>query len=524
MRRATAIEIGSQFTELTPDLNWLNWLILTFVLLFGASACATAARPADVLVVAMANGPANLDPGVGLDEASQKLHTLLFSSLLKIDESLRIVPDLAIRFETPDPKTYIAEVRHGVRFHDGRELTADDVAYTYRRFIDPKFTSGRKGAYKMIASVDVVDRYTVAFHLHEPSGSFPVNLVMGIVPAGTGGEAARRPIGSGPYMIADFVADDHVTLTAFPGYFEGPPRNAGLVFRVVPDDTMRGLELRKGTVDVIVNDLAPDIVHALRNDRHLGVTTTGGTDYAYLGFNMRDSLLQNVKLRQAVGYAIDRQAIVDYLRRGLATPAVGIIPPMSWAFEPNVFQFTHDVARAKALLDEAGYPDPDGDGPEPRLRLSLKTSTSEVYRLQAAVIQRNLADVGIAADVRSYEFATLFADVLKGNVQLYTLQWVGVTDPDMLRRVFHSAQTPPAGFNRGFYKNTEVDRLIEAASSAPDDASRKRLYGDVQRIIASDAPYVSLWTKTNVAVFQSTLSGVHLSPIAEFTFLKDVVR
>lgn len=476
------------------------------------------------LVIGMANGPANLDPGVGLDEASQKLHTLLFSSLLKIDERLRIVPDLAIRFESPDPKTYIAEVRHNVHFHDGRELTADDIAYTFGRFLDPKFVSGRKGAYKMIASIDIVDRYTVAFHLHDASGSFPVNLVMGIVPKGTGAEAARRPIGSGPYKINEFVADDHVTLDAFDGYFEGAPKNAGLIFRVVPDDTMRGLELRKGTVDLVVNDLAPDIVHALKAESHLGVTTTPGTDYAYLGFNMRDPLLRDIRLRQAVGYAIDRQAIVEYLRRGLATPAIGIIPPMSWAFEPNVFQFTRDVAKAKALLDAAGFPDPDGDGPLPRLRLSLKTSTAEAYRLQAAVIQRNLADVGIAVDVRSYEFATLFADVLKGNVQLYTLQWVGVTDPDMLRRVFHSTQIPPSGFNRGYYQNAEVDRLIDAAAMAPDDATRKGLYADVQRITASEAPYVSLWNKTNVAVFQSALHGVHLSPIAEFTFLKDVSR
>jgi peptide/nickel transport system substrate-binding protein len=477
-----------------------------------------------MIVVAMANGPSNLDPGVGLDEASQKLHALLFSSLLKIDESLRVVPDLAIRFETPDPKTYVAEVRHGVHFHDGRELTSADVAFTFGRFLDPTYVSGRKGAYKMVSSVEVIDRYTVAFHLNAASGSFPVNLVMGIVPAGTGPEAARQPVGSGPYKIREFVADDHVTLAAFADYFDGPPKNAGLIFRVVPDDTMRGLELRKGAVDIVVNDLAPDIVHKLEEDTDLGVTTAPGTDYAYLGFNLRDPILQDVRVRQAIGFAVDRQAIVDYLRRGLATPAVGVVPPASWAFEPGVFQFTHDTSKAMALLDAAGYPDPDGDGPQPRLRLGLRTSTVETYRLQAAVIQRDLADVGIAVDVRSSEFATLAADVLKGNVQLYTLQWVGVTDPDMLRRVFHSSQTPPAGFNRGHYKNPEVDRLIDAASSAPDDATRKQLYGEVQRITASDVPYISLWYKTNFAVYRADLHGVHLSPIAEFTFLKDVAR
>ena len=486
--------------------------------------CGHPPRPAGAIVVAMANGPTNLDPGIGLDEASQKLHQLIFSSLVKLSGDLRVVPDLAIRFEQPDPTTYVAEVRHGVKFHDGRELTSADVAYTFRRFLDPRFVSGRKGAYRMITSVEILDRYTVAFHLSEPSGSFPINLVMGIVPAGTGPEAVRRPIGSGPYRIGEFVADDHVTLTAFPDYFEGPPANASLTFRVVPDDTMRGLELRNGAVDLVVNDLTPDIVDTLRKDPNLKVVTAVGTDYAYLGFNLRDPLLQDARLRRAIGFAIDRPGIVNYLRRGLAQPAVGVIPPMSWAFAADAFQFTHDPDKAKQLLDDAGYPDPDGDGPLPRLRLSLKTSTVEAYRLQAAVIQQSLAEVGIAVDVRSYEFATLFADVLKGNVQLYTLQWVGVTDPDMLRRVFLSTQTPPAGFNRGYYSNPEVDRLIAAASSAATEAERKALYGEAQRVIAFDAPYVSLWTKTNVAVYQAELHGVTLSPIADFSFLKDVSR
>ncbi len=188
-------------------------------------------------------------------------------------------------------------------------------------------------------------------------------------------------------------------------------------------------------------------------------------------------------------------------------PAVGILPPASWAFEPEVFQFAHDPARARALLDEAGYRDPDGDGPAPRLRLTLKVSTNEFARLQAAVIQEDLKQVGIELDVRSYEFATLYADVLKGNFQLFSLQYVGVSDPDMLRRAFHSKQMPPVGFNRGYYENAAVDRLIDEASSAPDDATRRQLFGEAQRLIAEDAPYISLWYKTNVAVYRAGLRG-----------------
>src|SRR5262249_38065476 len=158
-----------------------------------------------------------------------------------------------------------------------------------------------------------------------------------------------------------------------------------------------------------------------------------------------------------------RHAIIEYLRRGLATPAAGILPPVSWAFEPSVFQFSYDPARARALLDEVGYRDPDGDGPEPRFRLSLKMSNIEFNRLQASVIQENLRAVGIALDVRTFEFATLYADVLQGNFQLYFLQWVGgaVADPDILRRVFHSSQVPPSGFNRGFFADPRVDALLD---------------------------------------------------------------
>jgi peptide/nickel transport system substrate-binding protein len=343
---------------------------------------------------------------------------------------------------------------------------------------------------------------------------------MGIVPEGTGPSASRRPVGSGPYRLAEFVPDDHVTLDPFPQYIGGAPRNAGLLFRTVPDETMRGLELRKGSVDLVINDLSPDMVHSLEEQGGLAVTQGPGTDYAYIGFNLRDPLLADVRVRRAIGFAIDRQSIVQYLRRGLARETPGIVPSMSWAFAGDVFTFTHDPAQARAILDDAGYRDPDGPGPAMRLHLTLKTSTDERYRLQAAVIQQQLAEVGIALDVRSYEFATLMSDVIRGNVQLYTLQYVGVTDPDMLRRAFHSSQVPPDGFNRGHYSNPAVDRLIEQATASIDETERARLYRDAQRLIADDVPYVSLWAKTNIAVAQPSLRKAHLwSNVLPFVLL-----
>ena len=403
-------------------------------------------------------------------------------------------------------------------------MTAEDVAFTFRRFLDPAFNSGRKGAYASLESVEVVSRYTVRFHLKQPSASFPINLVMGIVPVGTGPEAARRPIGSGPYRVTEFLPDDYVVLAPFDAYFRGAPQNRGLVIRTVPDETMRGLELRKGSVDVVVNDLSPDLVRGLESDNRLAITTSLGTDYAYMGINLRDPMLTDRRVRQALAYAIDQDAIVTFLRRTLARPATGIVPPMSWAYAEDVVRYPHDPAKARVLLDEAGWTDPDGVGPMPRRRLTLKTSTAEAYRLQAAVLQQQLAGVGIAIDVRSQELTTLFDDVVKGNVQLYTLQFVGITDPDMLRRVFHSSQVPPSGLNRFRYSSPEVDRLIDAATASLDATERQRLYREAQRQIAIDVPCVSLWYKTNVAVVQAGLSGVTLSPTADFSFFQHVSR
>lgn len=481
--------------------------------------------PPGWLTIAIANAPTNLDPGIGLDEASQRVHQLVFSALLKIGADLRIVPDLAERFETTDHQTYIAQIPAGVRFHDGRVMTADDVAFTFRRFLDPDFMSGKKGAFRDLERVDVLDARTVAFRLKAPSAAFPSSVAnIGIVPDNTGSSMARSPIGSGPYRVVEFVPDDRIALEAFADYYRGAPANAGVLLKVVPDETMRGLELRNGSVDLVINDISPDMAHSLAADPSLVTITAPGTDFAYVGLNLRDGHLSDRRARQALASAINRDDITRHLRRDQARNAAGIIPSMSWAYADDLVEFGYDPAKARRLLDEAGLRDPDGDGPEPRLHLTLKTSTAEAYRLQAAIIQQHLAQVGVALDIRSYEFATLFADVVSGNVQLYTLVFTGgsVADPDVLRRVFHSTQTPPSGFNRGHYANPDVDALLDEATRATEESERRRLYIAAQRIIAEDVPLISLWARTNVAIGRRGLQGVTLSPIGDFDFLRDV--
>jgi peptide/nickel transport system substrate-binding protein len=497
-------------------------------LAFWVAFAAACARPQsfssdpNVVTVLVRLSPLNFDPRVGTDEVSQRVHELVYSGLMVNDEHLRVAPGVAARLDNPDPLTYIAHLRRGIRFHDGHELTAKDVVYTFSSFLDPDFVSPRKGAYRMLGSVTAMDDYTVVFKLKEPSGSFPIQLVMPIVPAEAGDSLRTFPIGSGPYRFVRYLADEQVELSAFEGYWDGLPLNAGIVLKIVPDETMRALELRKGAADVTVNDISPDIAFELQRRRELRVVEAPGVDYTYIGLNLRDPVLADRRVRQAIAHAVNRYAIVKYLRRGLATPAVGVLSPVTWAFEPDVPQFEYNVPKAKQLLDAAGYQDPDGDGPLARVRLSLKTSTDEFYRLQATVIQQDLKRVGIDVDVRSYEFATFYADVLSGNVQMYTLQWVGVTDPDILRRAFHSEQVPPVGFNRAHYKNPDVDRWLDLATRASTDEERRKYYSEVQKIVAEDVPYVSLWYKTNIAVVRPNISGLRLSAQADFVGFKDV--
>jgi peptide/nickel transport system substrate-binding protein len=491
------------------------------------TACSTSAPSAETsyLVVAQRTSPNSLDPRLASDEATARVQQLVFSSLMTIGDDLRPKPSLLETLDNPTPETYIARLRHGVKFHDGHELTARDVVYTYALFLDPAFVSPFKGGFTVLKSVRALDDYTVEFVLNAPFGAFPMQLVpIPIVPDGRGPAMKSHPIGTGPYKFVRYAVDDQLVLAAFDDYFEGKPANRGLILKVIPDDTMRGLELRKKSVDVTVNDMSPDIVYGLESRGDVIVKRAPGLDFSYIGFNMQDPVLKDRRVRHAIGYAINRDAIIKYLRRDLARPAFGLVPPGGWAFEPDVFTFTYDPAKAAQLLDEAGYRDPDGGGPLPRIALTLKIGTSEETRLQATAIQQDLAKVGIALEVRSYETATLFADLVRGDFQLSNPQWVGgaVLDPDILRRVFHSSQVPPAGFNRGRYSNPDVDRLLDVATAALTEADRKKYYSDVQKLVAEDAPYIPIWNRVNYIMAQPTLTGLHLNPISDFTALKDV--
>jgi peptide/nickel transport system substrate-binding protein len=263
--------------------------------------------------------------------------------------------------------------------------------------------------------------------------------------------------------------------------------------------------------------MPPDTVLTLEHNPSLVVQHGPGTRLAYLVFNLRDPILKDVRVRQAIAYALDRRPMIEYLWRNQAQLAYSVLPRQSWAYDEEVTRYDYDPGKARQLLDDAGHPAVNGV----RFHVTMKTSTDENTRLMVAVMQQQLRDAGIVLDIRSFEFATFFSDVTHGAFQLYGLRWIGGNeDPDIFEYAFHSAKFPPNGANRGFYSNPRLDALIDQARRETDQNVRKQLYAEVQRILATDLPYIDLWFLDNVLVHTRRVRNVTLNPSGNYDFLK----
>ena len=484
--------------------------------------CISCGRKADpnTFVMIIESSPTNLDPRVGTDAQSQRIYKLIFDALVQKDEHFNLRPMLAESWEIPDPLTYIFHIRRGVTFHDGHPLTARDVKYTLDSIMSGKLRTPKGATFRPIKSIETPDDYTVTIRLSEPFAAMLWNVsdgAIGIVPYGSDDKFNRAPVGSGPFRFVSQEQDKDVMIARNDHYWGAEPKIQRVDFIVVPDTTTRALELRKGSADAAINALTSDMVLTLQREPTLEVTTAPGTIYTYIAPNLRDPILKDARVRQALAYAIDRDQVIQYLWRGFARPANSILPPQHWAYNAEARNYPHDPARARQLLDAAGYPERNGV----RFHLTLKTSTDEYNRLLAAILQQQLRDVGIALDIRTYEFATWYADIVKGAFQLFTgLRWIGGNeDPDIFEYVFHSASVPPRRANRGFYSNKQVDALIEQARGEVDQQKRRAAYVEVQQILNEDLPYLHLWYLDNVLVHNRRVRNIKLNPSGNYDFL-----
>jgi peptide/nickel transport system substrate-binding protein len=291
----------------------------------------------------------------------------------------------------------------------------------------------------------------------------------------------------------------------------------------VPESIVRALELRKGTADLEMTSLTPDMIPVLRSQPGIAVAEQPGSNFDYIAFNLSDDALAKREVRQALALATDREEIIRYLLRGQARLADGPLPPNNWAYEPGIRHFAYDPQQAEGLLDRAGFPRSRDLGGM-RLRLALKTSTDESVRLLGAVLQEQWRKVGVELELKPMELATFFSDLTRGSFQLATLRWVGGNnDPDLFfGYVFSSRKFPPAGANRGHYRNQRLDTLIDQAESEMDVEKRRALFSDIQKIVAEDVPYVSLWYRDNVSVHRERISNIELTASGDYDFLQTV--
>ncbi|MDY6952843.1 MAG: ABC transporter substrate-binding protein [Thermodesulfobacteriota bacterium] len=505
-----------------------HFLVWVFLLLAGALHlhCARDVEgPQDSLVVGMVSAPNNMDPRYGLDATSLRTAQVMFNGLVRFDEEAKLLPDLAERWEQPDSTTYIFYLKKGVTFHDGAPFTASDVAYTYASIMDPGNKSPRRETYRVIDEIEVVDRYTVRFTLKEPFSPFLGSMTGGIVPKGAedlGDAFARHPVGTGPFKFKQSIPDQEIVFEPFEGFHEGRPGLRLLVFRFIPDDTTRLLEFKRGTIQFTENTIPPDMVAPLSEGSDVDVLITPGTNYAYIGFNLQDPALKHRAVRQAMAMAIDVETMIRYLVRGNATQASGLLSPQHWAYEGEVAQYPFNPERAKALLDQAGFPVKETAKGSRGLTFLYKTSQDDLARRKAELVKEYLNEIGVDIDVRTYDWATFYTDIRTGNFQIYSLEWVGINDPDIYYYLFHSHCFPPTGANRGHYSDSDVDEWIEAARRTADRWTRRELYSRVQKRLAQDLAYVSLWHPHNVVLMKKGLKGFVPYPTGDFRSMGQV--
>jgi len=452
------------------------------------------------LRMGLANAPRNFDPRFATDAASERVNRLLYRRLTELDGAGRPVTSLAT-WERLGPTHYRFTLGpDGRLFSDGSRLVAQDVVATFASILDPALGSPHRAVFTQVEAVDSDGPDRVDFRLREPDPLFPAYLGIGILPAdriAAGHPFASEPVGSGPMRLAERPLAGRVRLER---------RDDGQLIELVlvKDPNVRVMKLLRGEIDLLQNDLPPELIDYLARQPQVQVRREPGVNFSYLGFNLEDPHTGRLEVRQAIAHAIDREAILRHLFRGGGRLAAGLFPPEHWAGGRGTGP-DYAPEHARALLAAAGY---DRERP---LALSYKTS-SDPFRVRlATLIQAQLAEVGILLKVQSYDWGTFYGDVKAGRFQLYALSWVGVRTPDIFRYAFHSGAVPPQGANRGRYASAAADRLIESARVPADLDRAAGLYRELQAVLLDDLPYVPLWYEDQVLAARVGIEGYHLA-------------
>ncbi len=460
----------------------------------------------------LANAPLNLDPRFATDATSSRVNRLLYQRLVEFDANSMPLPGIA-DWRRITPTHYRFQLAQAdCFFAGGQTLTAADVAATYEYVLDPANASPHRSSLQLIERIEVLDGKRVDFHLRRADPLFPAYLVLEILPAKLIEQAhpfESQPVGSGNFRVLDRPEPGRLLLER---------RRDGQLFELVEvkNPTVRVLKLLRGEIDLLQNDLSPELIGYLRLRKEVTIKQLDGSNFSYIGFNLEDAETSRPLVRRAIAHAIDREAIIRQVMNRSARTAEALFPPEHWAGAPGLASIPFSPDRARALLREAGY------SRENPLKLSYKTS-SDPFRIRlATIIQSQLQAVGIELDLRSYDWGTFFGDIKAGRFQLYSLTWVGLRTPDSLRYIFATDSKPPSGANRGRYSNPLVDRLLDQAEQQLSLTELGAIYRQIQQQLHEDLPYIPLWYEDQLVVSRKEIEGYQLMPDGNYDGLNQV--
>ena len=477
--------------------------------------CASSQGQERQIKVGVTSRPRMLDPRQATDALSSRVNRLIYRQLIDFNESFEPIPDLAT-WQQISPTHYRFTLTEFPRFHHGMPLTAEDVAATYRSILDKTLGSPHRGSLKKITQIDVLNNAELDFHLEAPDALFVGRLVIGILPKDlieSQHAFQKTPIGSGPCLFKS-MTEQKLVLER--------PDAVQLVFIPVKDATVRVLKLRKGELDIIQNDLSPELVSYCDKLDELNVQWHDGTNFGYVGFNFDDSLLSQLEMRQALAYGINRQAIVDAVFDGHARLAGGLLVPEHWSGVADIHGFDYRPDKAKQLVDSLKQKQPGLVNDDGMIELSFKTSSDPTRIRLATIYQSQLRKIGVALKVQSYDWGTFYNDIKQGRFQLYSLAWVGVKSPDIFQYVFDSDAIPPKGANRGRYRDPQADALIREAGHTQSLAKQAELYQDLQRRLQETLAVIPLWYEDQYAVTRPQVKGYQLYSDGRFDGLLSV--
>ncbi|MGV0791145.1 ABC transporter substrate-binding protein [Mycolicibacterium sp. XJ1819] len=451
------------------------------------------------LIAAIAGEPDQLDPHKTTAYFSFEVLENVFDTLVEADANLEMRPALAESWQvSPDELTWTFHLRPGVRFHDGSLLTADDVVYSYRRIIDEQLANVDK--FSAVADVSAPDPATVVIRVDRPTPNLLTNLGgfkgMAVVSRRNveSGQIATHPVGTGPFAFAGQKSGDSITLEANPSYWGGAPKVTGVTFRFISEPSTALSALQAGEVDW-TDSVPPQRVAQLQNDDSIRLAVTPSNDYWYLALNQARAPWNDVRVRQAIAYGIDRDAIVQATSYGTATANQLAIPEAN-PWHTDYHRYRHDTDEAQKLLAQAGIDDTDLD--------MLVTSEYPETVTAAQIIADNLAALGITVNIRTVDFATWLDEQNNGNFDMLMMGWLGNIDPDD----FYYAQHHTDGTsNAQKFSDPEVDRLLDAARTQTDRPARADLYDRAATLIADQVSYIFLYNPSVIQAWTPALSG-----------------